>query len=183
MAFFASKPDPLADRSKRLTQEIARLKKEIASLNAAAVPAATPRLRSTAFGDVIHRPSMGEIPSEKILPPPPRGVRTGRPDRPGRPALIHPMIAPADPRDPYYNELGVRKYDLLTAWKRLKGHLRGPTSNNPRMVNYLAAGSIQGLRTLRYERRVARNRFLAFFVLLLAILWGLAFTWFRQQAH
>ncbi|MSU34862.1 MAG: hypothetical protein EXS36_07065 [Pedosphaera sp.] len=181
MQLFARKPDPLLDRTKRLNLEIARLEKEIASLNTAAAPAPTPRLRSTAFGNVIRRPSMGGVPPGPVLPP--RESRASRPARPGRPALTHPTIVPADPRDPHFNELGVRKYDLTTAWKRLRMHLRGPTSNNPRMVNYLAAGSIQGLRTLRYERRVARNRFLAFFVLLLVILWGLAFTWFRQQAR
>jgi ABC-type microcin C transport system permease subunit YejB len=40
-------------------------------------------------------------------------------------------------------------------------------------VNYLAAGSIQGLRPLRYEKRVARNRFIVFVVVLILALWGL----------
>jgi hypothetical protein len=48
------------------------------------------------------------------------------------------------------------------------------------MVHYLAAGSIQGLRPLRYERRVARNRFLAFLALLLLVLWGLAYWSFKR---
>lgn len=175
MPFFARKPDPLVDRAKRLTGEIARIEKEIASLNAAVAPASTPRLRSTAFGNVIRRASIGGgVPTPRL---PPREARVSRPAR------TSPMIAPVDPRDPHFNELGIRKYDLISAWQRMKGHLRGPTSNNPRMVNYLAVGSIQGLRTLRYERRVARNRFLAFFILLLLILWGLAFTWFRQQSR
>jgi ABC-type microcin C transport system permease subunit YejB len=48
------------------------------------------------------------------------------------------------------------------------------------MVNFLAAGSIQGLRPLRYERRVARNRFLAFTVLLVFVLIGLFWTLLQQ---
>ncbi|MEC8972475.1 MAG: hypothetical protein VX509_01080 [Verrucomicrobiota bacterium] len=55
-----------------------------------------------------------------------------------------------------------------------------PISSNPRMVNFLAAGSIEGLRPLRYERRVARNRFLAFSALLVLVLIGLFWTRLQQ---
>jgi hypothetical protein len=67
-----------------------------------------------------------------------------------------------------FNELGVRKYDLPALFQRVRNHFRGPTTSNPRLVNYLAAGGVQGLRPLRYEKRVARNRFFAlvFFVVL-----------------
>ncbi len=79
----------------------------------------------------------------------------------------------ADPRD-RYNELGVRKYDLPALWHRLCNHFRRPTTNNPRLVNYLAAGGVHGLRPMRYEKRVARNRFIflagALFLLLLGML-------------
>ena len=61
----------------------------------------------------------------------------------------------------HYNELGVRKYDLLALLRRIRGHFRGPSTTNPKLVSYLAAGGIQGLRPLRYEKRVARNRFIA----------------------
>ena len=73
----------------------------------------------------------------------------------------------------HYNELGVRKYDLAAFIQRLKHHFRGPPASNPKLINYLAAGSFQGLRPMRYEKRVARNRFLwlviGFFLLLLGI--------------
>jgi cell division protein FtsB len=39
-------------------------------------------------------------------------------------------------------------------------------------VSYLAAGGIQGLRPLRYEKRVARNRFIFFVVILFLALLG-----------
>ena len=39
-------------------------------------------------------------------------------------------------------------------------------------MSYLAAGGIQGLRPLRYEKRVARNRFIALVIVLLVILLG-----------
>jgi cell division protein FtsB len=39
-------------------------------------------------------------------------------------------------------------------------------------VSYLAAGGIQGLRPLRYEKRVARNRFIFFVIILFLALLG-----------
>jgi hypothetical protein len=36
-----------------------------------------------------------------------------------------------------------------------------------------AAGGVHGLRPLRYEKRVARNRFFALFIIVVAALFGL----------
>jgi len=58
-------------------------------------------------------------------------------------------------------------------WARLGRAFRPAQSANPRLINYLAAGSIQGLRPLRYEKRVARNRVVALSLILLFIIWGL----------
>jgi hypothetical protein len=69
---------------------------------------------------------------------------------------------------------------LAGAWRRLRAHFRGPPASNPRLVTYLAAGSIKGLRPLRYEKRVARNRFIALFVILLALLWGIIYMAVRS---
>ena len=73
----------------------------------------------------------------------------------------------------HYNDLGIRKYDLAAFFRRLKNNFRGSSTMNPKLVNYLAAGSIQGLRPMRYEKRVARNRFLFIFLGVLALLVGL----------
>jgi hypothetical protein len=67
----------------------------------------------------------------------------------------------------------VRKYDLPALFNRVRNHFRGPTTSNPRLVNYLAAGGVQGLRPLRYEKRVARNRFFALVIVVTAVLLGL----------
>jgi hypothetical protein len=80
----------------------------------------------------------------------------------------------------HYNELGVRKYDLAGAWKRFRSNFHGPPASNPKLINYLAAGSIQGLRPLRYEKRVARNRVLALAFLLAMVLWGLIAIFWRH---
>lgn len=74
---------------------------------------------------------------------------------------------------PHYNEHGVKKLDAVHLWRRLRRRLRRTPSSQSKFVDYLAAGSIQGIRPLRYERRIARNRFLALFVLLLALLFGI----------
>ena len=73
----------------------------------------------------------------------------------------------------HYNELGVRKYDLPAFLKRVKNHFRGPSKTNPKLVNYLAAGGVQGLRPIRYEQRVARNRFWFLVIGLLILLIGI----------
>ncbi|HAB17888.1 MAG TPA: hypothetical protein PLX89_22515 [Verrucomicrobiota bacterium] len=97
-------------------------------------------------------------------------------------APIRPSTVVVAPRgNEHFNEYGGAKFDFQAVWNRWMQHLRGPTSNNPRMAKMLAAGSIQGLRTLRYERRVARNRFIALFVILLLILWGLGYTYLRNN--
>ena len=47
-------------------------------------------------------------------------------------------------------------------------------------MNYLAAGSIQGLRPMRYEKRVARNRFLVLAVIIVLVLWGLVAIYWNK---
>ena len=78
-------------------------------------------------------------------------------------------------------ELGTRKFDWATLWQRLKNNFRGPATSNPKLVSYLAAGSIQGLRPLRYEKRVARNRFILLVAGLALALWGIIWIIARNR--
>jgi hypothetical protein len=88
--------------------------------------------------------------------------------------LNQPQIkADTEPPAPATEDLGTRKSDLSSWWQRFLRHFHGPVTSNPKLVNYLAAGSIQGLQPLRYEKRVARNRFLFFAIVLGLALWGL----------
>jgi cell division protein FtsB len=48
-------------------------------------------------------------------------------------------------------------------------------------VNYLAAGGVHGLKPMRYEKRVARNRFIALVVLLFLLLLGLICVFVRNH--
>lgn len=182
MGLFKKKHDPFSQRAADLNEQIAALEQQIKQLteeqaaadhaHAAAPPAATqPRLRSTAK---------------------PRGAQ---------PASVTEPFAPPRPQEPIFEEvdqeriqiqqeeaasgdlngLGVRKHDLVAFWRRLTAHFRGPSTTNPKLVNYLAAGSIQGLRPMRYEKRVARNRFLFLAVIILLVLWGLISIYFRKS--
>ena len=93
-----------------------------------------------------------------------------------------PLAPGADADTPeVFNELGVRRYDLPALWNRIRNHFRGPTTSNPRLVNYLAAGGVQGLRPLRYEKRVARNRVLTLALVFLAIMLGIFLLYWRHR--
>jgi cell division protein FtsB len=161
--------DPISARAQSLNEQIAALETEIKKLDTQlqrppAAPVA-PRFRSTAM------PHGATIPNaaEKTAPIPPAA------SEPIFEKINHqPLQARNETEAPdHYNELGVRKYDLPALWHRLRNHLRGPTTTNPRLVNYLAAGGVHGLRPLRYEKRVARNRFIFFAAALFLLLLGL----------
>src|SRR5580765_859058 len=163
MAWFRKKPDPISDRARELNGEISKLESEIKRLDAQlARNGSEPRLRSTAV--------------------------------PNNAALNHPFVAGSGPQEPifeevdqerlksrgagdntseHYNELGVRKYDLPALLRRVRNQFRGPSTSNPKLVSYLAAGGLQGLRPLRYEKRVARNRFIVLVIVLFLTLLGI----------
>jgi len=109
-------------------------------------------------------------PAPPITPPAVHELKPGEEPLPSRPS--HPLSE---------QPLGTTDPENETLWHWFSSRFRKPpVSSNPRMVNFLAAGSIQGLRPLRYERRVARNRFLAFSVLLVLLLVGLFWTLLQQ---
>jgi hypothetical protein len=86
---------------------------------------------------------------------------------------VKPLRADDETATPdQFNELGVRKYDLPALINRLRRQFSRPESGNPRLVTYLAAGGVHGLRPLRYEKRVARNRFILLVIILLVVLLG-----------
>jgi hypothetical protein len=155
------KPDPITARARALNAEIAALEAQIKTLGSkldAAPPAApAPKLRSTALPHGAHAHAAAAR-SEPIFEKIDYEPLKKRPD--------------AAPTPEHFNELGVRKYDLAAWFARFKNHFHGPSTSNPRLVHYLAAGSVQGLRTMRYEKRVARNRFLAIAGIVLLVLIG-----------
>jgi cell division protein FtsB len=155
----AKKGDPISERAHALNDQIASLEAEIKRLDSQLQHTPAPRLRSTAMP---HGATVARAPE----PPPPAYAP---------PEPVFEEVKPLRPADEtatpdQFNELGVRKYDLPGLFERLRRHFRRPTTTNPRLVTYLAAGGVQGLRPMRYEKRVARNRFVALVALLFLVL-------------
>jgi len=176
MAWFRKKTDPISDRARVLNNEIAKLESQIQHLDAQLQrDHSQPRLRSTA---VPRGSTVGHSPPEPAAPPAPA------PEEPifeevGQDLLKARSEGTTTPE--HYNELGVRKYDLPALVRRVRAHFRGPSTSNPKLVSYLAAGGIQGLRPLRYEKRVARNRFIFFVVILFLALLGTLLVFLKRQ--
>jgi hypothetical protein len=161
----AKSADPISERARALNDQIASLEAEIKKIDSQLhTSAAKPKLRSTAIPHGATIPRKTEIPQ-----PQPKPVAS---------EPVFEEIKPIAPRTEHetpelFNEMGVRKYDLPALWNKLRNFFNGPSASNPRLVNYLAAGGVQGLRPLRYEKRVARNRFIALVVVLFVILLGI----------
>jgi len=167
MVWFRKKPDPISDRARVLNDEIAKLESQIQQLDAQLQrDHSQPRLRSTALP---HGGTVSHPPPEPAAPPAPAAEEPIFEEL-GRDLLKARSEGTTTPD--HYNELGVRKYDLPALVRRVRDHFRGPSTTNPKLVSYLAAGGIQGLRPLRYEKRVARNRFIFFVVILFLALLG-----------
>lgn len=159
MALFRKKSDPLSERARALEAEIASLQEQIKQAESGQpLWPGTPKLRSTAL---------------------PGGQKTESTSAPAAPVFEDvdqkrlkaspPAVPPAGP----HPELGPRPRDLSSTVQNLKRRFGLTPSSNPKLVKLLDSGQIQGLRPLRYERRVARNRFFLLSALLLAVLYGL----------
>ena len=168
MRFFRKKPDPIAESERQLNARIEALQGELRLLNErlSAPPTAS-------------RPGSPTAQSASFAARIPAGSR-----EPIFEAIDHLGVQGAADRDStpdHFNQLGVRKYDPMTTLRKWLSQIRGTPTSNPKLVNYLAAGSIHGLRPLRYEKRVARNRFLALLAFFVAILWGLIYIYMKNR--
>jgi hypothetical protein len=175
MGWFKKKSDPISDRATALTSEIALLEAQIKRLDEKLHHGpGQPRLRSTAMprGQTISHTGNGHVPAAPTAPPDPVFEEINQERLTPRTDL--------GTTGAHYNELGVRKYDLPALFGRLRHFFHGPSTSNPKLVSYLAAGGVQGLRPLRKEKRVARNRFIAFTIFLLLTLFGLFYMIFKR---
>lgn len=181
MAWLKKKTDPISEKARSLGAQIAALEAQIKRLDSQlqqgqppARGAGQPRLRSTAL------PQGASVP-HGAPPAAPRPAASAEPifepdGQEGLKSKTEPATTPQ-----HFNELGVRKYDLAALLQRLRNHVHGPAASNPKLVNLLAAGSVQGLRPLRYEKRVARNRFIALVAILLLVLLGILAVFVRHH--
>lgn len=180
MGLFSKKIDPIESQAKALEKQIAALEKEIRQLDRRAT-APSPIATSAPAQATPHSGGpVAQAPRSSAPVPAHPSAHTHAPGSPRQHARepIFESVEHAAPRAPgvddkaHFNDLGVRKYDLPDAWRRLLNRFRGQSTRNPKLVTYLATGSIRGLQPLRYERRIARNNFLLMtFLFLLALSW------------
>jgi hypothetical protein len=176
MAWRRKKSDPITERARDLNAEIASLEAEIKRLDS--------RLNRGA-GQKLAAPVVSPVPEVRTN----GGVLEETPPACTRHEPVFEeinqanLVAPAEPLDTpdHYNELGMRKFDLPAWWRRLKANFHGPTTSNPKLVSYLAAGGIQGLSPLRREKRVARNRFIVLVSFLFLVLLGILIVFVKNR--
>jgi len=181
MAWFRKKTDPISDRARELNEEIADLEQKIKKLDSrmqseSESEQSQPRLRSTVLphGETLTHAADAPEPPE----PPPVTHEPIFEDVNLKHIKTHAELGDTPE---HFNELGIRKYDLPGLLQRIRHHFKGPSTTNPKLVSYLAAGGIQGLRPMRYERRVARNRFIAMVIVLFATLLGILAVFLRHR--
>ena len=173
MGLFSKKVDPITRQEKALKQQLAALEAEIKQLNTQLVE--PPAERDINGHSPQHQPQLAPQPAVRSTAIP-QGARIAK-SLPREPIFESVESVPAAPQETaaHFNDLGVRKYDLRAVCRRILRFFNGPSAHNPKLVSYLAAGSIRGLRPLRYEKRVARDRFIfltIFFLLILYVLFG-----------
>ncbi len=163
MRLFRKKADPISHRARALNSEIAALEAQIRRYESKLERGAAAPSKDPFGGDdrSENRDARGAVRQHREL----------------ELAEVHHRRLTSNPLSDretlHINELGVRKYDLPGLIARVKDFFRAPTTSNPKLVSYLAAGGIQGLRPLRYEKRVARNRFIVFVGILFLLLLGI----------
>lgn len=159
MSLFRKKPDPLSDRARALEAEIAALQAQIKQAESdQPLWPGTPKLRPATLPGGSRAETVA-APAAPVFEP----VDQKR---------LQAAAAPAPSAGPH-PELGPRPRGFFAALQNLKRGFGLTPSSNPKLVKLLDSGQIQGLRPLRYERRVARNRFFMLTALLLAVLYGL----------
>ena len=161
MGWFTKPKDPMASRQEALEREIAQLQRRIADLSTQPLPPLRPASRQPtpvvpATPQATSQPLSARsapIPAPRPSVGAPTGAETG---------------APPD------------RYNLVEAWGRLKSRLGARPRQPSGLVNLMAAGSVHGLRPLRYERKIARRRFILSLSFLLLVLYGIARVVFRD---
>lgn len=163
MGWLRKPKDPMAARQAELDREIQVIQRRISDLAARPLPQPVPQPpRATQWpdGGAMASSDRSSAPSPApYLAPQPAPAPLSVPLQ--RAAASGPG-APAD------------RFNLVEAWQRWVHRLGFQPRRPSGLVHLMAAGSVHGLRPLRYERKIARRRFLLSLGLLLLILYGIA---------
>lgn len=169
------KPDPVGERGKQLSAEIKQLESQIAALQnrmqggteQTHPPGATP-------------PSPQGKPANPFKANAPSNPPDSRPELVLEPVDLKSLQAVDQPgRPPFRPGKQIHAEGRVSFLHKVARFFRGPTSDNPQLIRYMAAGNIHGLKPLRYERRVQRNRLVLWVVILAVILIGLFKMFYR----
>jgi len=152
VGWFSKPKDPMTARQERLEREIAQLQRRIADLSTQPLPPVRPSVR----------------------PPSPTPAQSSRPVPTPAPRPSSGIPAVAEHGAPH------TRYNLAEALARLKARFGGRPRPPSGLVNLMAAGSVHGLQPLRYERKIARRRFILSLSFLLLVLYGIARVIFRD---
>ncbi len=168
MGWWKKKSDPLSERARALQREIATLEAQIRELQTTLNRTPLPR---------------SEPPAAAARSEPPPGPKTASAPEPIFEELSRSALEPLSepPPEELYNEMGVRKFDFTTVWRRWRQRWHHKATLNPRLISYLAAGGVQGLQPLRRERRAARNRCVLLAVILLLLLLGTIWMFLQHR--
>lgn len=153
MGWFGKQVDPIEQRAKDLEREMAELESELRQ-----AAEEEPAFRSSAYPDQSggEKELILEDYDQSQLKEPPSHIQEELDGVSSKPT-------------------GFRE-----KFRRLKKEVGATPVSNPKLVKLLSTGNIRGLEPLRYERRVARNRFLFMLALLLLVLTGLAMVLHRN---
>lgn len=168
MGWFRKKHDPLSERARALEAEIAALQDQIKQAEGGTVLPPPPRLRSTTLPGGARTEAVPPPSTEPVF----ESVNQARLKGASLPASLASLPHP---------DLGLRQPGFAGGMQRLRRQFGLTPSSNPKLVKLLNSGQIQGLRPLRYEKRIARNRFILLSLLLLAVLFGLFSALLRNR--
>lgn len=159
MGWFKRNGNSLAARSRKIDQELASVQKRIRQLSLGLDGAPDPE----PMAPPAKAPTKGKSHSEK--------PRRGRVTAAGSDSPFLAGAASRPTTSPWQSFKGE-----VTRWLRqLKDGRQPADRDRSKFVNYLAAGSFEGMRPLRYEKRIARNRMLFLVVCLLLVILSMVF--------
>ena len=152
MGLFKRNGNPLTARSRKIDQELASVQKQIHQLSLG--------LDESPAADGI--PAAGATPSAK---PHSKKPQPGRKTVAGSDSPFLAGAASKKTTTPWQLLLE----EIRRWWRNRKTGRKPPDHDRSKFVNYLAAGSFEGMRPLRYEKRIARNRMIFLLVCLLLV--------------
>jgi len=106
---------------------------------------------------------------------------TTRPDDRFSHLVNPPNIQNIDLSPDYFQDNTLKKFDLIGFINKIKKSLKGQTPSNPQLITLLASGNKHGLRPLRKEQKIARNRFIILVLMFLFLLWLIAYLIIKNQ--